>query len=330
MQLADNDCTLIRISASDIPPSGHFNTPSTITRIGNGSFSNSTSLRYITLPRGLTNIGFGAFSGCTELRQIIIPEGLAKIWSFAFHNCTGLRQVTFSRSLTEIGDSAFADCTSLTHIAFPESLTKIWNSAFHNCTGLRQITFSEGLAQIKTRAFEGCTGLQFIVIKTQCDIEFNRIKALLPDHLQAKVIDKADYEALTVKAAKYRQEALEPLCRIAEINPLLRLSRSNSGDERCKLHLIQDMNAALFHINQFVGPSSQPYRAAEDEMKALPIPLNESYDAAYKAQLDSIVSCHVTRQTENLTSTTSTTGAEPAADAESSENCESRPVRQRP
>jgi hypothetical protein len=51
-------------------------------------------------------------------------------------------------------------------------------------------------------------------------------------------------------------------------------------------------------------------------MKALPVPLDESYFPAYQKQLDFIVKSHMARQEEKLKNTASTAGSEQAADAE--------------
>jgi hypothetical protein len=124
-------------------------------------------------------------------------------------------------TVNEIKSAAFFGCTRLTEVTFPEGLTKIGSLAFSNCKELAEVTFPEGLTEICVLAFQGCTGLQVMIINTQSDVELNRFKALLIKDLQDKVIDKARYEALSLQAKAFRPEALEPLCRIAEINPLL-------------------------------------------------------------------------------------------------------------
>jgi hypothetical protein len=106
-------------------------------------------------------------------------------------------------------------------------------------------------------------------------------------------------------------------------------------DEGCKIPTIHQ-DDIFFNINQFAGRSSEPYRAAEDEMKALSVPLDESQTTNYKNQLNLIVNHHVKYQKEKLKNTASTTASERAADAEvntsdeNGEDFECRSVKHRP
>jgi hypothetical protein len=52
-------------------------TGSTFTSIGNGAFSNCTSLAGITIPAGVTSIGRGAFTGCPNLTSVTFSGTIA-------------------------------------------------------------------------------------------------------------------------------------------------------------------------------------------------------------------------------------------------------------
>lgn len=88
--------------------------PSTVVSIGNGAFSNCTSLTSVTLPSGLNSMGTAVFKGCTKLSQVNIPSSLSSIPSGTFQGCSKLTSITIPSSVTNIGSRAFEGCTNLT------------------------------------------------------------------------------------------------------------------------------------------------------------------------------------------------------------------------
>ncbi len=88
--------------------------PSTVVSIGNGAFSNCTSLTSVTLPSGLNSMGTAVFKGCTKLSQVNIPSSLSSIPSGSFQGCSKLTTITIPSSVTNIGSRAFEGCTNLT------------------------------------------------------------------------------------------------------------------------------------------------------------------------------------------------------------------------
>ncbi|MDA7900674.1 leucine-rich repeat protein, partial [Akkermansiaceae bacterium] len=135
-----------------------------VTTIGDGGFSNCTSLTSITIPDSVTSIGAGAFNGCTSLTSITIPDSVTSIGASAFAACTGLTSITIGNSVTSIGDAVFNGCTSLTSITIPDSVTSIGTAAFGGCTGLTSITIGNSVTSIGDYAFNGCTSLTSITI----------------------------------------------------------------------------------------------------------------------------------------------------------------------
>ena len=171
-----------------------------VTDIGDGAFSDCTSLTSITIPDGVTSIGESAFYDCTSLASITIPDGVTSIDDSTFYGCTSLASITIPDSVTSIGAYAFFYCTSLASItvadnnqsycdvdgvlfnkdktelvqypagktsasySIPNSVTEIGDGAFSYCTSLASITIPNGVTSIGWYAFSDCTSLTSITI----------------------------------------------------------------------------------------------------------------------------------------------------------------------
>ena len=61
--------------------------PDGITSIGDGAFSDCTSLSSLVIPDSVTSIGDGTFEGCRSLTDIVIPDGVTSIGGCAFSGC---------------------------------------------------------------------------------------------------------------------------------------------------------------------------------------------------------------------------------------------------
>lgn len=138
--------------------------PKSLTGIGEGTFSNCSSLNDITIPDGVTTIGDRAFLECSSLASATIPGSVAAIGNFAFSDCSRLTDVTIPSSVTTIGRYAFSDCRSLTSISIPEGLTAINAWVFSSCSSLTSVTIPEGVTSIGDRAFSYCRSLTSITI----------------------------------------------------------------------------------------------------------------------------------------------------------------------
>ena len=90
----------------------HYDVPLGVTSIGDGAFSDCSSLANITLPEGVTSIGDGAFSRCSSLASITLPESVTSIAPWAFSNCSSLTSVSLPEA-ANVDDEAFALCDSL-------------------------------------------------------------------------------------------------------------------------------------------------------------------------------------------------------------------------
>lgn len=71
--------------------------PSTVTYIGNLTFSGCIGLTNVTIPSGVTSIGYQAFSYCTNLSSVTIPSSVTSIGDDAFRN---VPHISYSGSAT--------------------------------------------------------------------------------------------------------------------------------------------------------------------------------------------------------------------------------------
>ena len=138
-----------------------FTVTSNITRIGDGAFSYSASLKEISLPSTLKGIGEYAFSYCVELDSISLPTELNYISEGAFVG-TKLTSIRIPDGINQLGDGVFAHCSSLTSVTLPSSTVNIGSYFFYNCTSLESIGLPSSVQSIGHSAFEGCSKLQTI------------------------------------------------------------------------------------------------------------------------------------------------------------------------
>ena len=89
-----------------------------VVAIGDGAFSNCTTLETVTLPSTVTSIGKNAFLGCTNLTTIDVPED-ASVGSGAFADCPNLSnapeetmRLSSSTLTMDIGDTHQLTVTS--------------------------------------------------------------------------------------------------------------------------------------------------------------------------------------------------------------------------
>ncbi|MCI9435038.1 MAG: leucine-rich repeat protein [Bacilli bacterium] len=150
------------------------NCPSTLKKIGNNAFQNS-SLEMINFNEGLIEIGDCAFYD-TKIRMSYLPDSLEYLGDSAFEDCNLLQEVKFGHHLKNIpkccfrgtsiscikleegiesiGDGAFEYLKKLRKIDFCSSLKKIGDNAFsNNSRTLVELNFNEGLIEIGNNAF---------------------------------------------------------------------------------------------------------------------------------------------------------------------------------
>lgn len=176
--------TLIEVNNEDISEDGHFACPKEILSIGESAFRDCTSVRHIELPEGLQSIEGWVFFHCTSLQHITLPQELQSIGEFAFSECSSLRDIELPEGLQSIGNGAFHACSSLRYIELAKGLQSIGHGAFSVCPNLQHITLPQALQSIEEHAFDDCTSLNSIVIPSRTEEDYQRIRSLLPKHLQ--------------------------------------------------------------------------------------------------------------------------------------------------
>ena len=189
---------MVKLQSIDIPES--------VTSIGAGAFSGSSSLTSATIGNSVTNIGEDAFRGCSSLISITIPNSVTSIGEYAFADCFSLSNMTIGNSVTSIGYAAFRNCSALASITIPNSVTSIGDpdagsttkvGAFYGCSSLTSVvwnatnyenitesgnapfhriqsqitsfTFGEDVRKIPAYLCSGMTNLQSIVIPNSVD-----------------------------------------------------------------------------------------------------------------------------------------------------------------
>ena len=164
-------CTETQIVSVMPYVSGEVTVPEGIIEIGDGAFSQNTTITAVKLPSTLTRIGKMAFNMCTALESVSIPaSGLQTIDSQAFKGCAALKAFNMPSTLTSIGSSAFSDCVSLSTPVFPASLQKLEGGAFWQCTGMTgTMTLPGTIITYGNGVFHGCTGLERVAIEDCVD-----------------------------------------------------------------------------------------------------------------------------------------------------------------
>ena len=138
-----------------------------VTKIGNCTFYNCSSLTSVTIPNSVTSIGNGVFHKCTSLTSVTIPESVTSIGSTTFDGCSSLSSITIPESVTSIGSAAFYGCSSLPNIAIPDGVTSIKSQTFSNCSSLTSVTIPDSVISIGYEAFRGCSSLASVYCKAK-------------------------------------------------------------------------------------------------------------------------------------------------------------------
>ena len=118
----------------------------------------------LTLPETVSKIGEGAFSNVAGLKKIIIPGTVKTIAENAFSNNTTLESVVIQDGVEEIGDNAFFKCSNLKKVSMPNSVKKIGMNAFYYCSKLEEINLSTGITNLRQQVLDGCVNLKEIIL----------------------------------------------------------------------------------------------------------------------------------------------------------------------
>ena len=105
--------------------------------------------RVYDIPAGVTHIGDGAFSNCSSLTNALLPVSVTHIGDAAFETCQNMAGTTIPSGVTHIGIRAFGICSLLIDVTIPACTTNIGHSAFDTCRGLSNIVVAADSASYR-------------------------------------------------------------------------------------------------------------------------------------------------------------------------------------
>ena len=129
--------------------------PGTVKEIGARAFINNSTLEHVIIKDGVEIIGISAFEGCKKLKKVEMANSVINIGAQAFYQAHSLEEISISTGLTEISAYGFCQCKAITEIELPEHIKTIKSSAFADCTNLTQINIPEDLETIEKNVFQG-------------------------------------------------------------------------------------------------------------------------------------------------------------------------------
>ena len=137
--------------------------PEGVVSIGDGAFSNNTTLTSVSLPSTLETIGTQAFYYC-PITSVNIGAHVTTIGDYAFQYCN-LSSVTIPSTVTYVGNGAFSNNTLLTTVSIdvPE-LDMETTEQFAGNTSLVNLTIGSHVKNLTKNMFKGCTALTEITI----------------------------------------------------------------------------------------------------------------------------------------------------------------------
>ncbi|MDE7386892.1 MAG: leucine-rich repeat domain-containing protein [Muribaculaceae bacterium] len=130
----------------------------TLTKIGQNSFCNNSSLLAIWLPQSVDIIDNYAFYGCSNMLRIDLPDEMNTIGDYAFFSCLSMGDIVIPNGLYIIKEGTFAGC-GFEHVTLPQSLMAISEYAFMACMSLTEIHIPDDVFIMGTACFLGCVNL---------------------------------------------------------------------------------------------------------------------------------------------------------------------------
>lgn len=150
--------------AGQADENGVYTVPDEVSIIGEGAFSNDTTIKKVIIGKNVKQIAEGAFYGNSNIEQIVISDGVEIIGGGAFVGCTALTEIVIPNSVTELGPYAFYYCTSLRSVKLSTELSAIYEYTFAKCSALEHVNVPEGVKEIKTAAFYECSSLSSVIL----------------------------------------------------------------------------------------------------------------------------------------------------------------------
>ncbi len=139
-----------------------FETPSSLSSIGDYAFIGCENLKKIELPESLRSFGEGSFRECSSLEEVVIPASVKRLPKFLFYWCVNLKRVSFPAGLTAIERGCFGFCRCLESISLPSNLKNIGMNVFSGCESLEEVAVPSSVTELESYAFSDCRNLKCI------------------------------------------------------------------------------------------------------------------------------------------------------------------------
>lgn len=125
--------------------------PTSVTTIGDASFSDCKFLKNVDIPDTVTIIGHQAFEWCEFLQDLEIPNSVISIGNYAFWNCKSLQSLSLPNSLTAIGEYTFDGCDKMTNLRCDCDFF----SHFEKHKSLKNVIIGSNVTMIRNYSFWG-------------------------------------------------------------------------------------------------------------------------------------------------------------------------------
>ena len=150
-----------------------------VTSIGNYAFY-YTDVERISIPSTVTKIGEKSFSMCQSLREIILPEGIKTIPKYAFGDCSSLETLEIPSSVQSFGQGCFDGCSTLRYLIIPDGVYEIAYGMLNGCSGLEYVQIPSTVTSILSTAFYNCGSLSDVYYGGS-QSQYNEIDIASPD-----------------------------------------------------------------------------------------------------------------------------------------------------
>ena len=164
--------------------------PGTVKEIGRNAFMKNSTLESVIMKDGVEKINSSAFSACTNLKKVVMPNSVVEMGQLVFYYDPNLSDINISTGLTSIPSYAYCNCPKLTTIEIPENVINISDCAFAECTNLTQINIPKNLKSIGKNAFRN-TPLNIINISSENE-RFNFESGTLVDLVSGSIVFISD------------------------------------------------------------------------------------------------------------------------------------------